>query len=95
MVNSEIAFYDRTNDTPLSVGTLAALTGESGNLFDPQMICDTGTNRFYYVTDNIVSSVDNRLEIGFSTRRPRRQHGGLLQVRHLNRRGVLRLPQTG
>ena len=67
MVNSEIAFYDRTNDAPLSVGTLAALTGDSGNLFDPQMIWDAGTNRFYYVTDNVVSSTDNRLEIGFST----------------------------
>ncbi len=67
LVNSEIAFYDRTNDAPLSVGTLAALTGDSGNLFDPQMIWDAGTNRFYYETDNIVSSSDNRLEVGFST----------------------------
>jgi hypothetical protein len=66
MVNSDVAFYDRTNDAPLSVGTLAALAGESGNLFDPQMIWDPGTNRFYYVTDNVVSSADNRLEVGFS-----------------------------
>ena len=67
LVNSEVAFYDRTNDAPLSVGTLAALAGETGNLFDPQMIWDPGTNRFYYVMDNIVSSTDNRLEVGFST----------------------------
>ena len=66
LINSKVAFYDRTNDAPLSVGTLAALAGESGNLFDPQMIWDPGTNRFYYVMDNIVSSVDNRLEVGFS-----------------------------
>ncbi len=66
MVNSQVAFYDRTNDAPLSTGTLAALAGESGNLFDPQMIWDPGTNRFYYVIDNIVSGADNRLEVGFS-----------------------------
>jgi hypothetical protein len=67
VVNSEIAIYDRTNNAPLSVGTLAALTGDSGHLFDPQMLWDPGTNRFYYVSDNVVSSTDNRLEVGFST----------------------------
>jgi hypothetical protein len=67
LVNSKVAFYDRSNDAPLSVGTLADLAGETGNLFDPQMIWDPGTNRFYFVMDNIVSSTDNRLEVGFST----------------------------
>jgi hypothetical protein len=66
LVNSKVAFYDRTNDTPLSVGTLAALTGDVGNLFDPYMIWDPTTERFYYVADNIVSRNDNRLEVGFS-----------------------------
>ena len=31
------------------------------------MIWDAGTNRFYYTMDNVVSSTDNRLEVGFST----------------------------
>lgn len=67
LVNSKVAIYDRTHNAPLSVGTLSQLTGSSGDLFDPHMLWDPGTNRFYYVTDNVVSSVDNRLEVGFST----------------------------
>ncbi len=67
VINSKIAIYDRTNDTPLSTAGLDALTGETGHLFDPQMIWDAGTNRFYYVADNVVSATDNRLEFGFST----------------------------
>ena len=66
LVNSKLAIYDRRSNVPISVGTLNDLVGEAGNTFDPHMLWDPGTIRFYYVLDNIVSSFDNRLEVGFS-----------------------------
>ena len=36
------------------------------NTFDPQIIWDAQTNRFYYVNDSIFSASDNRLSFGFS-----------------------------
>jgi hypothetical protein len=36
-------------------------------VFDPQVIWDPGTSRFFYAADDIVSSTQNLLDIGFST----------------------------
>jgi hypothetical protein len=52
----------------LSSGTLNNLAGwgTAVNSFDPQVIWDPTTNRFYYTMDSVVSSTDNRLAFGFS-----------------------------
>ena len=49
-------------------GTLSQLGGvpTTDSVFDPQVIWDGRTNRFYYVMDDVVSSTDNRLAFGFS-----------------------------
>lgn len=68
MVNRRFAIYNRTSNIPLSQGTLAALAGRpaSDSLFDPQIIWDPTTNRFYYVMDDIVSATAHQLAYGFS-----------------------------
>ena len=35
-------------------------------MFDPQIIWDPTTRRFYYVADDVYSAIDNRLAFGFS-----------------------------
>lgn len=69
-VNGGYAIYSRTSNTPKSSGPLENLTGVitgSDNIFDPQVIWDPDTNRFYYAADDIVSKgVDNRLLFGYS-----------------------------
>jgi hypothetical protein len=72
LVNARAAIYSRTSNTPLASGSLFQLTGcvTSGcteTAFDVQVIWDPGTNRFYYVADDIVSSSENLIDIGFST----------------------------
>jgi hypothetical protein len=68
LVNAEFAIYDRVNDLPLSTGTLKDLAGAppSDFVFDPQIMWDPGTRRFYYAMDDIVSGADNRIAWGFS-----------------------------
>lgn len=68
LVNRTFAVYSRTSNVPLSTGSLASLTGAAAgaNVFDPQVIWDPGTNRFYYVTDTVFSATDNRVSFGFS-----------------------------
>lgn len=68
LVNRRFAIYDRTSDTPMNTGTLNELAGEdpSENLFDPQVIWDPTTGRFYYVMDDIESATQNFLAWGFS-----------------------------
>ncbi len=68
LINTNFAIYNKTSNTPLAQGTLNQLAGESAgnNIFDPQVIWDPGTNRFYYAMDDIASASDNRLAIGFS-----------------------------
>jgi hypothetical protein len=66
LVNSKFAIYNRTSNTPISSGSLGSLVGSNGSVFDPQVIWDPSTNRFYYAADNVFSSSDNRLSIGFS-----------------------------
>ena len=66
LVNRKFAIYNRTSNTPISSGSLGSLVGSIANVFDPQVIWDPSTKRFYYVADNVFSSSDNRLSIGFS-----------------------------
>jgi hypothetical protein len=72
LVNAKAAIYNRTSNTPTASGSLLTLTGCASStcvdsVFDPQVIWDPGTNRFYYATDDIVSSTQNFLNFGFST----------------------------
>ena len=72
LVNSRAAVYSRTSNTPVAAGPLLQLTGCAtasctDQVFDVQVIWDPGTRRFYYVTDDIVSASDNRINFGFST----------------------------
>jgi hypothetical protein len=68
LVNRQFAIYNRTSNTPISTGTLNSLAGQlsSANSFDPQIIWDPGTKRFYYLMDTLYSSTDNRISWGFS-----------------------------
>ena len=66
LVNSRFAIFTRTG-LPLAVGDLNTLFASVANNFDPQIIWDNTTNRFYYVGDNVISSSQNRLAFGFST----------------------------
>jgi hypothetical protein len=66
LVNERYAIYDRANDTPISTGPLSDLAASTGNLFDVQVIWDATTQRFYYAMDDVVSSTDNELAVGFS-----------------------------
>jgi len=73
LVNSMAAVYSRTSNTALASGSLLNLTGcvtlgcTSDSVFDPQIIWDPRTNRFFYATDDIVSASQNFLNFGFST----------------------------
>jgi hypothetical protein len=67
LVNEKYAIYSKTGSL-ISQGTLQQLTGTpSGrSVFDPQIIWDPQTNRFFYVTVDAVSSTNNLLAFGFS-----------------------------
>ena len=66
LVNAKIAIYNKTSTVPLSTGTLNDLAGASGNAFDPQIMWDAQTNRFYYAMDVSVSATTNLVALGFS-----------------------------
>jgi hypothetical protein len=68
LVNEIFAIYDKSSTTPLATGTLDSFAGVSATVasFDPQIIWDPKTKRFYYGMDSIFSSTDNRLSFGFS-----------------------------
>ena len=66
-VNRKVGIYDR-NLNLLASDTLQGWWAEPGsNSFDPQVIWDATTNRFYYAGAVVYSAVDNRLAFGFST----------------------------
>jgi hypothetical protein len=67
-VNDGYAIYNRTSNTPLDVGQLADLWGASffDSTFDPQIVWDPSTKRFYFTGDDVVSSTQNQLAFGFS-----------------------------
>ena len=71
LVNQRFAIYDRTNDTPLDSGPLSELTGrDSPKLYDPQIMWDPDTSRFYYAMlqgDHELGSLKwHHLLVGFS-----------------------------
>jgi len=68
LVNSNFAIYNKTSNTPIGTGTLNSLVGapSSVSVFDPQIMWDAQTNRFYFASDAVVSSSDNRVAFGFS-----------------------------
>ncbi|MDQ3987494.1 MAG: hypothetical protein M3280_13480 [Actinomycetota bacterium] len=65
-VNSQVGIYDRSLNL-INQDTLVNWWAQPGsNSFDPQVIWDPTTNRFYYAGDSVFSSTDNRLSFGFS-----------------------------
>ena len=68
LVNRRFGIIDRSTNTLLSSGTLNGLAGfgSAVNSFDPQIIWDPTTRRFYYAMDSVLSSTDNRIAFGFS-----------------------------
>jgi hypothetical protein len=68
LVNKRAGIYDRGTGSLKAASSLNDLAGiaASVNSFDPQVIWDATTNRFYYTMDSVFSTTDNRLEIGFS-----------------------------
>jgi hypothetical protein len=70
LINVKYAIYNRTSNTPIDTGELNELAGEPpfprADVFDPQIIWDPTTSRFYYVAADIISATDNRLAFGFS-----------------------------
>jgi len=63
LINLNIGIYNRSLGL-ITSATLGTLTGQSnGNLSDPRVIWDPGTNRFYYVVLNVAT--DN-FQWGFS-----------------------------
>jgi hypothetical protein len=68
LVNREVRIYNRSTHATIGNGTLNQLAGMAStvNSFDPQIIWDPTTKRFYYAMDSIVSSTDHKLSFGFS-----------------------------
>src|SRR5262249_33911764 len=69
LVNSRAGIFNRTTGAIIGSGTLNQLAGiaSSVNSFDPQIIWDPTTNRFYYIMDSRFNPAsDNRLSFGFS-----------------------------
>jgi hypothetical protein len=65
-VNAKVGIYDRTA-TLINSDSLSSWWQEAGNNnFDPQIMWDARTKRFYYAGDSVASSLDNRLAFGFS-----------------------------
>jgi hypothetical protein len=66
LINRKFAIYNKTTNVPIATGTLNTLAAAAGNAFDPQIMWDAKTNRFYYAMDLVVSASSNFLAIGFS-----------------------------
>jgi hypothetical protein len=71
LVNSRFGIYNKTSKTPMGTGTLNQLTGfpDEVTMFDPQVIWDATTNRFYYAADAVEATDDGDvhfLAFGFS-----------------------------
>ena len=65
-INSIVRIVNRTTNAAIANGTLTQLSGNIANNFDPQIIWDPTTNRFYYTMDSVFSSTNNKLAFGFS-----------------------------
>jgi hypothetical protein len=68
LVNRNFAIYNKTSNAPISQGTLNSFVGAASatNVFDPQIIWDPTTNRFYYAADDVQSASANGIAFGFS-----------------------------
>lgn len=69
LINSKFGIYNKTGNTPIGTGTLNNLVGvpSTDEVFDPQIMWDATTNRFYYAADDVVSASQNFVAYGFST----------------------------
>jgi len=67
VVNSKVAVYDRGGRT-LASATLGSWwnVGTAAS-FDPQVLWDSGTDRFFYAGDAVYGPSDHRLAFGWST----------------------------
>jgi hypothetical protein len=66
VINRNVGIYDNSLNL-INSDTLNNFFAQPGsNSFDPQVIWDPTTNRFYYAGDSVFSSTDNRLSYGFS-----------------------------
>jgi len=68
IVNRKAGVFNRTTGAPIASGTLNQLANvpAAANSFDPQIIWDPTTSRFYYLMTSIFSDADHRLSFGFS-----------------------------
>ena len=69
LVSTGAAIYSRTAGAqPISASNLHTLANVASTVkvFDPQMIWDPTTNRFYYVMDAVYSAKYNTIAYGFS-----------------------------
>jgi hypothetical protein len=68
LVNSNAGIFNRTTGGLIGSGTLNQLAGVPSTVrnFDPQIIWDPATNRFYYVMDSVFSPSNNASSFGFS-----------------------------
>jgi hypothetical protein len=70
LVNEQFAIYDRTVSPPglLSTGPLQSFAQAGPDVFNPNVIWDPGTQRFYYAMDHVASQQppDFRIAWGFS-----------------------------
>jgi hypothetical protein len=68
LVNSNFAIYNKTGTAPIGTGTLNNLVGalSSDDVFDPQIMWDATTKRFYYAADQVVTDTNNKVAFGFS-----------------------------
>jgi hypothetical protein len=68
LINRRFGIYPKGAVTPIASGTLTTLAGVPAevNAFDPQVIWDPTTDRFYYAMDGVFAFDDNRLLYGFS-----------------------------
>lgn len=66
--NDTVRIYGRRNHHVVATGGLNRLAGLANSVkaFNPQIMWDPTTERFYYVTDAVFSAKDNRLAFGFS-----------------------------
>jgi hypothetical protein len=69
LVNTRFGIYNRATGALITQGTLATLFQQPANAssFDPQILWDNQTQRFYYLGDTIRSAADNVLSFGWST----------------------------
>jgi hypothetical protein len=69
-INTSVRLYNRTNHAPIATATLDQLAaiGPGNDSFDPQIMWDPTTNRFYYLMVSVLSESppDIRLSFGFS-----------------------------